>query len=256
MDLGFVALPARAIPLLTWVVAIWLVDRLVVRDAPRFGLERPAVANLIPGVALVALAGARGMAVLPHWRVMLAHPLDLLRVTDGLSLAGGIVGGLGGLAVLCWRWSLPFSPVADLLGSALPYGVAAYSAGCLGRNDCYGRAAPAPFGVVFPGLATPRYPVELYAAGGALLVAAGLELVRRRPRPGGELALVSLGALSTMWLALDRFRLTTDGDWAHPDRLALAVTAALAAAAVVAAAAVGRASVVRGAWNGSRTGDR
>ena len=177
-----------------------------------------------------ALVVARLAAVLPHWRITAAHPLDLLRVTDGLSLPGGVAGALGGLVVFAWRARLPIPAVADLYGMVLPLGVAAHGVGCLLRDDCYGRAAPPPFGIVFPGLRTPRYPVELYAAALALLAYGGLHLLRQRRLPVGGLAAGAIAMLATSRLALDTLRLDASDRLLSDDQIVSLVMAALAAA--------------------------
>lgn len=233
---------ARAGPLLTIVAAVYVIDQVAQRDAPRVGLPRLAVAKLTPGLAIAALIGARLAYVAPLGRVFASHPLDLLRLTDGLSMPGGLIGATVGLAMLARRARMPFAHLADLYGLTLPLGVATYNLGCLVRNDCFGRAAPPPFGIVFPGLYTSRYPVELYAAGVSLLIYAALHSGRLRMRVPGSRALAAVTALAVTRLLLDELRLQAGGAMLSADQLS---------AFGVALAALGALS-----WCGARDGRR
>lgn len=213
-----VALVFGAGPFLILLAAAWVVGSAAERAAPNFGLSRPAVAELTPVLVVVAIAGARLAALLPHWQVTVAHPLDLLRVTDHLSLVGGAIAGLGALVVFARRAHLPLRSVADLYGAALPLGVAVHGLGCVLRSDCYGRAAPPPFGIVFPGLETARYPVELYAAAAALVTYAVLQRLRRRCAPGA-VALTALTSLAATRAGLDVLRLRAEDSLPSGDQL-------------------------------------
>lgn len=174
----------------------WLIGRAAERLAPRFGVPRPAIAAWTPLLVVVTVVSARLVAMLPHWRAIATHPLDLLRISEQLSIWGGVVGVFSSLIVLCWRARLPFWRVADTFGGAVPLGFAVHGLACLVRDDCYGRAAPPPFGIVFPGLQTARYPVALYAAALALLAYAALRrLGERRPMPG-TVALTAIVAIA------------------------------------------------------------
>lgn len=220
-----VLLLRRGAPIISLLLAAWVVGRAAERAASRFGLPRPEIAALTPALVVTALASARLTAVAPHWRVVVAHPLDLLRVTDGLSLLGGVVGVVGGLVVFSRRTQLPLVGVADLYGVAMPLGVAVYSAGCLLRDDCYGRVAAPPLGIRFPGLEAPRYPVDLYAAAAALMVSGALAWVaRRRPAPG-ILALAAVASLGAVQVLLAPLRLDAESELLSAEQLTtLAVT--------------------------------
>ncbi len=219
---------ARVGPLLTIVAAVCVIGQFAQREAPRVGMPRPVVANLTPSLAIAALNGARLTYVAPHGRVFASHPLDLVRLTDGLSMPGGLIGATVGMAMLARRARLPFANLADLYGLTLPLGVATYNLGCLVRNDCVGRAAPPPFGIVFAGLYTSRYPVELYAAGVSLLIYAALHSERLRVRVPGSWALFAVAALAVTRLLLDELRLDVDGAMISADHLS-ALGVALAA---------------------------
>lgn len=218
----------RGAPLLSLVLAGWVVGRFAERTAPRLGMARSAIAGLTPGLVVAAIVSARLLAMLPHWRVVAANPLDLVRASGPFSFWGGAAGAVVALLVLGWRAHLPVRRVADTYGAVLPLGFAVHGLACLARGDCYGRTAPPPLGIVFPGLIAPRYPVELYAAALALLTYAGLQwLVRRQPAPG-TVALAAVAVLAMNRAVLDPLRLDAEAGFVDGDFLAMLGVAALA----------------------------
>lgn len=196
---------AAAAPFLTLVLAAWVVGRAATEGARFAGLPRVAISGLTAPVFVSAVVIARVTEILPTWRNVVANPLDILRFTGAgqLSPLGGLFGALVGFAIFAHRLRLPLLPAADLYAGVLPLGLAVYNLGCLVRGDCYGRVAPAPFGIVFPGFEFPHYPVALYAAALALFIYAFLRwFARRRPAPGSVLlACVTAVAASSALLA-------------------------------------------------------
>jgi prolipoprotein diacylglyceryltransferase len=205
------ALALAAAPLLTLLLAAWVVGRTAEQAAPRAGLSRVAIADLTTMIVITTVVSARILAVAPTWRGIVANPWDMLRFTGSgqLSPLGGALGASLGLLVFTWRRGLPLLRTADLYGLVLPLGMAVYSGGCLLRGDCYGRVAPAPFGIVFPGFAFPHYPVGLYAAASALFVYAGVQWFAQRQPPFGSVALVAVTTLLTADALLAPLRLDT-----------------------------------------------
>ncbi len=215
-------------PLLSLLLAGWTMSRIAERTAPRFGPNRSAIADVTPALLVITVVSARLTTVAPHWRLALAHPLDLVRLNGQLSFFGGAVGAVVAMIILAWRAHLPVWRVADVYAVALPLGFAVYGLGCLLRDDCYGRTARPPFGIVFPGHQVPRYPVELYAAAAALITYAGLQwLDRWRPAPG-TVALATITALGTSRALLDTLRLDADATLLNSDQVASLTLAALA----------------------------
>lgn len=196
-------------PLTTALLAYWVFARTVERSASLFGLPRPPVVGATSTAVLAAVALGRTAAVAPHWRVIVAHPLDLFRVTDAFSVSFGLIGGIGALVFTAWRARLPLGSVMDLFVLVLPLGLATHALGCLLRNDCYGRVAESPVGIRFPGLRVPRYPVELYAAVAGLLLFGALRRISVRYRRDGFVAAAGLAAMGAIGLALAPLRLST-----------------------------------------------
>ncbi len=191
-------LALAAAPLLTLLLAAWVVGRGAERAASAGSLPRVVIADLTTPIFVTALAAARIGEVLPTWQNVATNPLDLLRFTGAgqLSPLGGVLGAGLGFLVFTRRKGLPLLRTADLYGLVLPLGIAVHSGGCLVRGDCYGRVAPAPFGIVFPGFELPHYPVGLYAAAIALFVFAFLRWFDGRRPPSGSIALVAVTAIA------------------------------------------------------------
>lgn len=198
----------RASTLLSLLAAAWVMAWGAERSAPRFGVSRVVAAGLTPVIILSALVTGRLATVISHWRIVLAHPLDLLRINGQVSVFGLVLGAVAALSVLTWRNQLSFPRIADLYGTVVPLAFATYDVGCLVRNDCFGREASAPLGILFPGLAIPRYPVELYAAAAALLTYWVLCIVARSADLyPGRVALSALAILGASHILLDPLRL-------------------------------------------------
>jgi phosphatidylglycerol---prolipoprotein diacylglyceryl transferase len=77
--------------------------------------------------------------------------------------------------------------------------------GCFFNGCCYGRQVQA-FGVVFPGDAVERAPVQVYEALGLILLAIGLEIASRRRRPAGRILSAYLAAYGALRFVLEAWR--------------------------------------------------
>lgn len=228
------SLALAAAPLFTVLLAAWVVGRGAERAAASIGLPRVVIAELTTPLFVTALVSARIVEVLPMWRGMLTNPLDLLRFTGAgqLSPLGGVLGASIGFVVFGRRKGLSLLRTADVYGLALPLGMAVYHGGCLARNDCYGRVAPPPLGIVFPGLELPHYPVGLYAAAAALFVYAGLQwFAHHQPAPGSA-AMIAVTTMAGSYALLAPLRL--DGAPGFFDVQQSAAVAVAVAALVVA----------------------
>ena len=248
LDLPIPTVLAQLGPLLTQVVAGAVVGWAAERAASRFGLARSAVAGLTTTLLVWAVVAGRLGAVAPHWRMAVAHPLDLLRVNAGLSFLAGSLGAVAALGVAVRRSGTGLWPLVDLYGSVLPLGFAAYGLGCLVRDDCYGRVAPAPFGIVFAGFETPRYPVELYAAALALLAYGAVQWLCARRPPAGVVALASVALLAGSAALLSPLRLDAGGGLTTGDLVRALAVLGLAVTALAAKLWAWRSAGHAGRW--------
>ena len=149
---SFGVLAAAGVSLSAW---------LLVRESKRAGLD-PAPMRDAPVWALVG-----GMIGGHLMHVLLYHPEELhgwqiLKLWDGLSSTGGVIGGT--LAVLLW-FSLHhrrFRDYADVFALSVAPGWAVARIGCFTVHDHPGRLTSFPLAVLFPD--GPRHDLGLYDA--------------------------------------------------------------------------------------------
>jgi len=192
----------------SFLVSIWV----AAWRAGKFGFTRDSVYDSVFPVLISALAGAKLFYLAIEWdeflRGLAAGPgavISLLR--GGLVYYGGVLGGSAGAVLWLWRRKLPVLGFGDMAAPALAIGHALGRIGCFFNGCCYGR--PVAWGIVLPELSDglPRHPVQLYEAGGSLLIALAL-LARGVPRPErrGEILGTYLASYSILRFALEYLR--------------------------------------------------
>ena len=165
-------------------VAAHLAARAAKNYAP--GNDKPII-DAAPVALAGGLIGGHLLHVLGYHPEILAAkgPLVLLKVWDGLSSMGGVLGGL--LAVLVYfRWKgVPLKKYLDAFALGMAPGWAIARVGCFVAHDHPGVLTGFPLAVAFPGGA--RHDLGLYDALvlGALSVV--LYALARRRRPEGFL---------------------------------------------------------------------
>jgi len=219
-----------------WVLvglAIVVEFQIVMRRAPRFGIDRLTTSSLLGWAIGLGIVGAHVFDVVVYFPERLRDdPLELLRIWGSLSSFGGMLGGLGGLWVVMRARAMTRADMlrfADCLVFALPFTLAIGRLGCGLQHDHLGVESSHWLAVRFPD--GPRFDLGLleafYVAGIAL---AFLALDRRRWPDG-----FFLGAFFALYgpgrFALDTLR---TGDvrylgWTPAQYLALAATLAAAA---------------------------
>jgi phosphatidylglycerol:prolipoprotein diacylglycerol transferase len=213
MDLiwGLLGLVLAARDIILLYAAYWVATDLAKRHASAVGLDAEIVADVAYWLAIGALVGARLAYIVPAWPTYLRYPLDILRLQSGLSFYGALGGATVVAAWLGLRTALPLARIGDLLAPYTALGIGVQRAGCVVRGDCFGTVAPAPFGLVFPGLTQPRYPAELYEAVLALALFAGLTFWHERRRFDGELVLALVLLYLPTRAFVDLFRINLAG---------------------------------------------
>lgn len=167
--------------------------------------------NMLVLAVFAALAASRLILVAMNLSDLRLHPRWLLAVAmvhHPLLAAIGIASGL--IAVIWYAlWAkLPLRVVADCLSAPVSLVMAAEQLGALLAGSDYGRETSSAWAVTYSSplaarwsgtpLGTPLYPVQAYAAIGALLLAAivyGWLFMRRRNGDAAGVALVGGGAL-------------------------------------------------------------
>lgn len=170
--------------------------RLAANHAARSGLDR----NLLADFAFWALIGGVVGGHLMH--LLAYHPeelrqggiVKLLKVWDGLSSTGGLIGGVLTAVWFFRSKKVAFHRYADslALGTAMGWGIARI--GCFAVHDHPGRVTDFFLGVQFPAnvlgpgtVASVRHDLGLYDALALFGIGALLYALRDRPRFQGRL---------------------------------------------------------------------
>ncbi len=166
------------------------------RESRREGIDPDQTLEAIIIAVIAGLLGSRILYVALNWEQFSGRWKDVFFSRfEGLTFYGAFVGGA--LAILLWcRWrKIDFSKLADLAAPYLALGYAFGRIGCFLNGCCYGRVSTVPWAVVIPVVDNlPRHPVQLYAAGGAVVIFIILKLLRSY-RPYTGFTLIALCAL-------------------------------------------------------------
>ena len=165
---------------------VLLGSRIAARQAARDGLDPHALWDFAPwGVGAGVLVGHWVHLFLYHPEELSKSPLQVLKVWDGLSSFGGLLGGVIAAWFFFRRRGLRFWDYTDALALALAPGWAVARLGCFAVHDHPGVRTDFPLAVAFPGGA--RHDLGLYDALWLFLLAAVLFALRRAGALRGRL---------------------------------------------------------------------
>lgn len=217
---------------LTFALGTLVGARLVHLWAPRFGVSKERVDQLLIWIIVGTIAGARFYFVVQNdFLGYVSQPWRILAVWEGgLAFFGGLAGATLAGFLFSRRYKLSFARLADLVAPAIPIG------GAIGRTSCgldgmdYGTPTGVPWGVIYthPSSYAPvdgisRHPTQFYELTGDLLIAAILLGMQRKLREGdlfrlylvlfsllrfllffvrGDVPVVALGLKNGQWTAL------------------------------------------------------
>lgn len=197
IDLGPVEISPHGI---MTAVGVLVGARIMLPAAHRRGITTDEVTDVLTWAIGGAIIGARLAYVLNHLGSYLDDPLAVLRVWEGgLSLLGGIAGGVVAGYPRLRRLNIPIWRFADAAVPGLALGIAVGRIGDLIIADHLGKPTEFVLGYACPGVRTGSpcvapggavHHTALYDMAGALTVFALLVWVARRPRPDGWLTLV------------------------------------------------------------------
>jgi len=152
------------------------------------------------------LLGAHLLHVLGYHPELLRTqgPLVLLKIWDGVSSMGGVLGGIAGIVIYFWRKGLRIYPYWDALALGTAPGWAVARMGCAIVHDHPGIRSNAWFAVAWP--EGPRLDMGLVDCVLLIVISAVLYLLARKPRPQGTLMGVLAVTYSVPRFFLDFFR--------------------------------------------------
>lgn len=120
--------------------------------APRFGLDRNKIWNLVIYGILIALAISKIWLILSAWDYYSANPGEIFSMATFQSAGtfyGGLLGALIWTAVYAHFQKMPLLPVLDLTAAPVALGHAIGRLGCFAAGCCYGKPTSLDWGVTF-----------------------------------------------------------------------------------------------------------
>jgi phosphatidylglycerol:prolipoprotein diacylglycerol transferase len=171
----------------------------------RSGKNPEAVYDITAWIMVGGIVGARLMYVAVQPGEFADQPWAVIAIWQG-----GMVyyGGLIGACLAAWLWERRHHAgwgIIDALTPGLALGQALGRVGCFLNGCCYGRES-AGCGLVFPGMAHPVLPVQLYEAGACLLLATGLAWLHGRRHRTGQVFALYLLAYACLRFCLEFLR--------------------------------------------------
>lgn len=182
-------------------VAFWLADR----EAQRKGIDSDSITSLFLILLVAGILGARLFFVLfydpaYYWQ----HPWDIFKIYEGgLSIHGGILGGILAGWWYTKKMGLSFWAAADLFAPALVLGQGIARVGC----DVYGTlmTQTGPWGVHFQGQLV--HPAQIYETLLDLSLFIFLWGLRERQKYAGQIFIYYLGGYSLIRFVLEFYRI-------------------------------------------------
>lgn len=190
----------------------WVLSRML----ERYGFERDLAWDMLAGIAIGGIIGAKGYYLALHFDDLVRNPMGEILSRGGLVWYGGLIGGVTAYYLQVRARKLPIGVMYNATAPALAVAYAVGRLGCFLVGDDYGRYTTSGVGIAFPQGAPPstagnlRYqfgdtsipasipdsmvvtvhPTQLYEIGLALVMFAILWKVgRKMVRPGYLFAL-------------------------------------------------------------------
>lgn len=114
------------------------------RRGKQLGIDTDTIVSLGFWMMVIGVLGARVFWVVQKWEelagdTLIAKLTDALRVTEGgLVIYGGVIGGIVGMLVFCYRNRLSIPSTADLIAPGFLIGLSLGRIGCLLNGCCFG----------------------------------------------------------------------------------------------------------------------
>lgn len=197
------------------------------RNARRVGLPTDDFLDLCFVGLIAALLGSRLFFVLTNLDRFRGDPWRAFAIWEGgLVFYGGVLSACAVGLYFLWRRKLPFLRSGDVIAPVLSLGHAFGRLGCHFAGCCWGKVCGAPPGLRFPSDSVayenmvvrgqidphlsqstpPLHPVQLYEAGGELVIFATLLWLGTRKRFDGMVFFVYLLLYGVLRLVTELFR--------------------------------------------------
>lgn len=187
---------------------------LSVREARRKGFNPELIYDLVFYVMIASIIGSRLYFVLfsdPSY--FISHPVEIFALwKGGLSLHGGLVGGLIVGIWFCKREGITFWSLADTVTPSIILGQAIGRVGCTLNGCSYGRPADLPWAIIFTDpnalapLNKPLHPTQLYEFSLDMLLFVVLLALRKKIKFDGQLFLCYVFGYAAIRFFVENFR--------------------------------------------------
>ncbi len=180
---------------LSFLVGAWVLGR----QLERYGLDGKLAWDLLAGMAIGGIVGARLYYIGLHFDDFLANPMGELLARGGLVWYGGFMGGVFGYWVQIRKRDLPMAVMFDATAPALAIAYAVGRLGCFLVGDDYGIPTDSWIGIAFPDGSPPTTAGYLRSVGAD--VPAGIpdtEILRVHPTQLYEIA-AGLAMFAVLW---------------------------------------------------------
>jgi len=148
----------------SFIVGAWILGK----QLQRYGMSAELAWDLLAGIAVGGLIGAKLYYVGLHGDELAAHPVRAIFSRGGLVWYGGFIGGVSAYWFQVRRRKLPTFTMFDATAPALAIAYATGRLGCFLVGDDYGLPTDAWYGIAFPQGSPPSTAGYLRSVGAAV----------------------------------------------------------------------------------------
>ncbi len=174
-------------------IAVGIMAAIILAEkrAPKLGLDGDHVFNIAMWGAGFGLLGAKILYWIVELPAILEDPSILLNLGHGFVVYGGIIGGIFGGWLYCWRKKIRFLQYFDLVMPSVALGQGFGRIGCLLAGCCYGRETDSWFHIVFTESqiapnGVPLLPTQIISSGADFLHCLVLIWIAKRAKGDGQ----------------------------------------------------------------------
>lgn len=136
---------------LSFISGAWVTGKVLTR----YGMSRELIWDMLPGIAIGGIVGAKAWYLALHWGDLVANPVGEIFSRGGLVWYGGLIGGVTAYYLQLRARKLPIPVMFDATAPALAVAYAVGRLGCFLVGDDYGVYTEGPLGLAFPKGAPP-----------------------------------------------------------------------------------------------------
>lgn len=183
-----------------FLVSLWWARRMAdkrmqteLEGSPR-RMDPDSLGDLWVFTLLFSILGSRLLFVLLEMPSYFTQPLEIFKIwSGGMSLHGGLLGGVGYLLYTSRKRKIPLLVLGDIIAPLFSLIYVFGRIGCFLNGCCYGITCDLPWAVRFHDekvlgmLTPPSHPTQLYGSFAGLVIFGILTRWERYPRRDGEL---------------------------------------------------------------------